>query len=567
MCGILAIISPSGQIKIPKVFGKLVTTVREMAHGQSRKQRHRGPDHTGVFESPDGAIFVHERLAVQYPATGDQPLTSNDGNIVLVANGEIYNHHEIFARIQKAEGHNGHFTPRSDCEAIIAAFKEYGHDLMAHINGMFAFVLYDKGTKTFMVARDPIGIIPLYQGEDDEGNIWFASEMKCLVGVCAKIIDFQPGTYLHGRANALKRTQYFQPEWITEVPTSKVDLSMLRQRLESAVRSHLQSDAEYGCMLSGGLDSSLIAAIATRILREQNPDVRLKTYSVGVEGAPDLKYASMVAKHIQSDHTEILFKVEEALDCIREIIYHTESFDVTIVRCSIPMLLMARQIKSKGLRMILSGEGADELFGGYLYFHQAPSEEEFHRECVARLLELHKFECLRANKSTMAYGLELRVPFLDTTFVNYAMSIRPGDKISHNKKSMRTADGEQATGRIEKHSLRAAFTDNYLPSTVLWRQKEQLSDGVGYSYIDRLREFTEAKISDDEFERVADIFPINTPKTKEALFYRYVFDEFFAGEHCTKTVAKWSPRLDWGCGQDPSGRSQAIHIAAYERDQ
>lgn len=564
MCGILVVLSPTGQIKIPSKISKRVTTVREMAHSQSIKQRHRGPDHTGVVElSENGVVFVHERLAVLYPRTGHQPLKSDDGDIVLAVNGEIYNYLELAAHIGKRKGLKDHYVPQSDCEVIIGMYEEYGKDLIEHISGMFAFALYDKKTGTLMVGRDPIGIIPLYEGVDDEGNLWFASEMKCLIGVCDVINDFKPGTILFGKNNALERIDYFQPKWINEVPATKVDLSMLRHRLENAVRSHLQSDVAYGCMLSGGLDSSLIASIATKILRERDPDYRLKTFSVGVENAPDLKYAKIVAKYIESDHTEILFKVDEALDCIREIIYHAESYDVTIVRCSIPMLIMARYIKSQGVKMILSGEGSDELFGGYLYFYQAPTKDEFHQECVDRLLELHKFECLRANKSTMAYGLELRVPFLDTTFINYAMNIRPEDKMPYNQKFCRDYDGRRPA-RMEKYILRAAFTDNYLPNEILWRQKEQLSDGVGYTYIDTLREFTTAKITDDEFNRAADIYPINTPHTKEAFLYRAIFEEMYSGDHCAKTVPKWAPRLDWGCKQDPSGRSQSVHIAAYE---
>lgn len=564
MCGILVVLSPKGKIKIPSKISKRVTTVREMAHSQSIKQRHRGPDHTGIVELPEnGVVFVHERLSVLYPKTGHQPLKSDDGNIILVANGEIYNYMELASQIAKRKGLKNHYVPHSDCEVIIGMYEEYGKDLITHITGMFSFALYDKNANTFMIGRDPIGIIPLYEGVDDMGNLWFASEMKCLYGICDVIQDFQPGTILFGKNNALKRIKYFQPKWVNDVPTAKVDLAMLRHRLENAVRSHLQSDVAYGCMLSGGLDSSLIASIATKILRERNPDYRLKTFSVGVENAPDLKYAKIVANYIESEHTEIIFNVDEALDCVREIIYHTESYDMTIVRCSIPMLIMARYIKSHGVKMILSGEGADELFGGYLYFYQAPTKDEFHQECVDRLLELHKFECLRANKSTMAWGLELRVPYLDTTFINYAMDIRPEDKMPFNQKFCVDDDGRRAP-RIEKYILRAAFTDNYLPHDVLWRQKEQLSDGVGYSYIDNLREFTTGKISDEEFNRAAEIFPINTPQSKEAFFYRAIFDEMFSGDFCARTVPRWAPRFDWGCKQDPSGRSQAVHIAAYE---
>lgn len=561
MCGILVILSQTGEIRISKKFGKRCTTVREIAYRQSGKQRHRGPDHTGVLELPEhGLIFAQERLAVLCPATGDQPLKSDDGNIILTANGEIYNYLELSADIAKKKGK---YTPRGDCDVIIGMYEEFGVDLLTHITGMFAFALYDKKTKNFMVARDPIGIIPLYQGEDDEGNLWFASEMKCLVGICDKICDFEPGTVLFGQCGQLKQTQYYQPKWISEMPTSEADLTLLRQQLESAVRSHLQADAQFGALLSGGVDSSLIASIATKILRERDPNYRLKTYSVGLENAPDFKYSQMVADYINSDHTEIIFHLDEGLDCIRDTIYHAESFDITTVRCSIPMILMTRFIKSEGLKMILSGEGADEIFGGYLYFHQAPNKEEFHQELVNRVLSLHKFDCLRANKATMTYGLELRVPFLDTAFLNHCMHIRPEDKMPGAKNQFKCENGKRPP-RIEKHILRAAFADNYLPDAVLWRQKEQFSDGVGYNWIDTIRQYATDKITDEEFSQAADIYPINTPTTKEAFYYRAVFEELFPGDTCAKTVPRWLPRLDWGCEQDPSGRAQKVHTAAYD---
>lgn len=561
MCGILVVLSQTGEIKISKKFGKRITTLREMAYLQSGKQRHRGPDHTGVVDLPEhGVVLAQERLAVLCPATGDQPLKSDDGSIVLVANGEIYNYLELSADIAKRKGK---YTPRGDCDVIIGMYEEFGTDLVSHITGMFAFALYDQKTKNFVIGRDPIGIIPLYEGEDDEGNLWFASEMKSLVGICHKISDFQPGTILHGRNGQLQRTQYYQPKWRSELPTSEADLGLLRHQLESAVRSHLQADAPYGALLSGGVDSSLIASIATKILRERDPNYRLKTYSVGLENAPDFKYSRMVADYINSDHTEVIFKLEDGLDCIRETIYHTESYDITTVRCSIPMVLMTRFIKSEGLKMILSGEGADEIFGGYLYFHQAPNKEEFHQELINRVTSLHKFDCLRANKATMTHGLELRVPFLDTDFLNYSMSIRPEDKMIGTKNQFKCENGKRPT-RIEKHILRAAFVDDYLPDVVLWRQKEQFSDGVGYNWIDTIRQYATDKISDEEFSQAAELYPINTPSTKEAFYYRAVFDELFPGDACAETVPRWAPRLDWGCAQDPSGRAQKVHTAAYD---
>lgn len=560
MCGILVVISPTGEIKISKRFGKHIRSIREMAYKQSRKQRHRGPDHTGVVAIPeDGVIFVQERLAVLLPETGDQPLKSADESIVLQANGEIYNYLELSSSIAKL---TGKYEPRSDCDVIIALYEQFGSELVQHITGMYSFALYDKNAKRLVVSRDPIGIIPLYRGIDDMGNLWFSSEVKCLVGICDTVEDFEPGTLLTVECGNVTHTKYYQPSWISEVPSSKADLTLLRQQLVSAVRSHLQSDAPFGSLLSGGVDSSLIASIATQILRERNPNHRLKTYSVGLENAPDFKYSRMVAEYINSDHREIIFKIEDGIDCIRDTIYHLESYDITTVRCSIPMVLMARFIKSEGLKMILSGEGADEIFGGYLYFHQAPNAQEFHQELVNRVLSLHKFDCLRANKATMSYGLELRVPFLDTNFLNHSMNIRPEDKMPGVKNQFAQENGHRVH-RIEKHILRAAFADDYLPDKVLWRQKEQFSDGVGYSWIDSIRSYAESQIHDDEFARAAEIYPVNTPATKEAFYYRALYEEMYPGDSFAKTVTKWVPRLDWGCSQDPSGRAQTAHTAAY----
>lgn len=560
MCGILVVMSPTGEIKISKRFSKRVCTVREMAYKQSQRQRHRGPDHTGVAVIPeDGVVFVQERLAVLCPETGDQPLKSQDESIILAANGEIYNYLELSAEIAKR---CGKYVPRSDCDVIIAMYEQFGDDLVEHITGMYSFVLYDKKAKKLIASRDPIGIIPLYKGQDDMGNLWFSSEVKCLAGVCDTVEDFEPGTLLVVENGKISQKKYYEPKWISEIPTSKADLTLLQQQLVNAVRSHLQSDAPFGSLLSGGVDSSLIASIATQIVRERDPSFRLKTYSIGLENAPDFKYSRMVADYINSDHREIIFKIEDGLDCIRETIYHTESYDITTVRCSIPMILLSRFIKSEGLKMILSGEGADEIFGGYLYFHQAPNAQEFHQELVNRVLSLHKFDCLRANKATMTYGLELRVPFLDTDFLNHSMSIRPEDKMPGIKNQFAQENGNRIL-RIEKHILRAAFADKYLPDQVLWRQKEQFSDGVGYSWIDSIRDFAESQINDHEFATATEIYPVNTPTTKEAFYYRALFEEMFPCESYAKTVTRWVPRLDWGCNQDPSGRAQTVHSAAY----
>lgn len=561
MCGILVVVSPSGEIKIPRGFGKRIRLAREMAYNQSMKQRHRGPDHTGVAEISDhGLVMVQERLAILCPATGDQPLKSTDGTIVMAANGEIYNYLELAADVAKEKGK---YHPRSDCDLIIAMYEKYGEELIRHISGMFAFALYDTVQKSLFVGRDPIGIIPLYQGTDSEGNLWFASEVKCLVGICENVEDFEPGTTLTLRDGKVKRRRYFYPEWIDEIPSSRVDLTLVRQKLVNSVRSHLQSDAEFGALLSGGVDSSLIASIATKILRERDPNYRLKTYSVGLENAPDFVYSQKVAKFINSDHHQIVFRIDEALDMVRETIYHTESYDITTVRCSIPMILLTRHIKANGPKMILSGEGADEIFGGYLYFHQAPNKDEFHKELVNRVLSLHKFDCLRANKATMSHGLELRVPFLDTEFMNYSMSIRPEDKMAGKKNGFNQGDG-RSVARIEKHILRAAFAEDFLPNDVLWRQKEQFSDGVGYEWIDSIRKYAESQISDDEFSAANSSYPLNTPQTKEAFYYRVLYEEMFPGDSYASTVTRWTPRADWGCSQDPSGRAQSTHTAAYE---
>lgn len=356
-----------------------------------------------------------------------------------------------------------------------------------------------------------------------------------------------------GDANKWQFVKYFKQDWMTMMPSMKVDLEVLREKLESAVRSHLQCEVKFGALLSGGVDSSLIASIATKIMREKRPDFKLHTYSVGLKGGPDFKYSKMVADFIDSDHHEIVFTVDEGLDCIREIIRHLETYDVTTIRASIPMFILTRYIKSSGLKMVLSGEGADEILGGYLYFHAAPNAEEFHYETVSRVLNLWSSDCLRANKSTLAWGVELRVPFLDTNFVNYAMSVRPEDRMI--SRAMRS---------IEKFILRAAFDDNYLPDEVLWRQKEQFSDGVGYNWIDTIRSYASSHVNDEQFARASEHFPINTPLSKEGFYYRQLFEEIFPNKSCVKTVKLWVPRQDWGCSSDPSGRAQGVHIAAKE---
>lgn len=576
MCGIFAVFSRTGDDTINvKKHGKRFRSLRELAYTQSGRQRHRGPDHTGVVEIADhGIVLVHERLSIVGVKAGDQPMLSDTGNIILIANGEIYNYQEIAAEIRERKPH---YEPRSDCDVLIALYEQRGRALLSRVRGMFAFVLYDKSTREILIARDPFGIIPLYRGEDAAGNIWLASEMKCLVGVCERVEVFPPGSLMFGKIDNLEQVQWFQPMWHRSIPTSPVALPAIERSLVDAVRTHLHCDAivPFGALLSGGVDSSLIAAIATKIGREKEPSFRLKTYSVGLENAPDFVYSRMVADYLNSDHREVVFSVADAMDCIRDIIYHVETYDVTTVRCSIPMTILARSIKADGLKMILSGEGADEIFGGYLYFFNAPNREEFHRELVKRVDALHLSDCQRANKSAHSYGLELRVPFLDTDFVNLVMDIDPAEKMPRAKRMNGAAatNGTVAaatngtTGKIEKHILRAAFADGkYLPDEVLWRQKEQFSDGVGYKWIDTIRATASAQISDGEFAEAGNVYPVNTPTTKEAFYYRAVFAEMFPGEACARTVMRWTPRMDWGCSEDPSGRAQQTHAAAYAAD-
>lgn len=407
MCGTFGIICKDCSRSTLENFQNTNETFREIAYRCSGQQRHRGPDHTGVAIIPDhGVALVQERLAVMGGKKGDQPFVSDDGNVYLSANGEIYNYLSVAAKLAIARGS---YTPRNDCDVIIGCYEEYGLDLMNHISGMFGFILYDKVKKYLIVARDPIGIIPLYRGVDKAGNLWFSSEMKCLVEFCPEISVFPPGHMLHGPVNDLTLDRFWNPIWEKTVPTTKVDLSLLRQKLESAVQTHLDSDAPFAALLSGGVDSSLIAAIATKLMREKDPNFKLRTFSVGLKGAPDFKYSKMVADYIGSDHEEVYFTVEEGLDCIRDIINKLETYDITTVRASIPMYILTRFIKAEGYKMVMSGEGADEMFGGYLYFHSAPSAEEFHFDTVMRMKNLNLSDCLRANKATMAWGIEVEL--------------------------------------------------------------------------------------------------------------------------------------------------------------
>lgn len=548
MCGILAVFSKStGEISVSNKYGKHVKSLRQLAFKQSGCQRHRGPDYTGVVDIPDhGVVFVQERLRILGIDTGDQPFTSQNGDLVLACNGEIYNYLELSDVIARRRGCE--YVPKSDSDVVMGLYEEFGAIFLHMLTGMYGFVLYDKKSREILVARDPIGIIPLYRGYDDQGNLWVCSEMKCLVGVCDDVQAFRPGTTLRGRIDDLKEECFYQPKWITDIPTTPVDIKALQDNLVAAIRSHLQCDAPFGALLSGGVDSSIIASVATKIMRERDPNYRLKTFSIGLEYGPDAKYSQMVAEYINSDHKHIVFTVDEALDCIRNIIYQCESYDMPIIRAGIPMYLLGRAIKSEGLKMVLSGEGADEIFAGYLYFYNAPNSHDLHFESVKLMLGLRYLHCMRANKSTMAWGVELRVPFLDTNFVDHAMNIAPQDKVP-------------SASRIEKHILRTAFSDNFLPDEVLWRQKEQLDEGVGYDYIETLRSFAAGQVSDEEFSDAAHIYPINTPTTKEAFYYRSVFEEIYPGDAYANTIVRWMPRLDWGCPIESCGRAQKAHIA------
>jgi len=522
----------------------------------SKKIRHRGPDWSGIY-CGEKAILSHERLSIVDVASGKQPLFSKDGNLVLAVNGEIYNHQEIRDRYAgKYE-----FLTKSDCEVILALYQDKGPDFMEELSGIFAFCLYDKEKDLFMVGRDHIGIIPLYMGWDKRGNFYVASELKALEGYCNIIQEFMPGHYLYSPDGEVKK--WYSRDWMQydNVKDNTTSIDELRTALEEAVRRQLMSDVPYGVLLSGGLDSSIISAVAKKFASKRVEDgntqdawwPQLHSFAVGLEGSPDLIAARKVADYIGSVHHEIHFTIEEGLDAVSDVIYHLETYDVTTVRASTPMYLMARVIKSMGVKMVLSGEGADEIFGGYLYFHKAPNAKEFHEETVRKLDKLHLYDCLRANKSLAAWGVEGRVPFLDKEFMDVAMRLNPKDKMVTPEHNM------------EKWVLRKAFED-YLPESVTWRQKEQFSDGVGYSWIDTLKARANEKISDQELANAKFRFPINPPKTKEEYLYRSIFTEHFPSDSAASTVpsdpsvACSTPiALEWDesfkNNADPSGRS------------
>ena len=530
----------------------------------SKKIRHRGPDWSGIF-SNEKAILAHERLAIVDPSSGKQPLVSEDKKLILAANGEIYNHRELRKQFEGVYN----FQTASDCEVILALYKEKGETFLDELNGIFGFALYDVEKDTYFIARDHMGIIPLYIGWDENGTFYVASELKALEGICTKIELFPPGHYVSSKDGIYKK--WYSRDWMEfdAVKENESSIDKIHDALEAAVHRQLMSDVPYGVLLSGGLDSSIISAItkkyATKRIESDDTQAawwpQLHSFSVGLEGSPDLIAAQKVADHIGTIHHEIKFTIQEGLDAIKDVIYNLETYDITTIRASTPMYLMARVIKSMGVKMVLSGEGADELFGGYLYFHKAPNAEEFHKETVRKLDKLHMYDCLRANKSLAAWGIEGRVPFLDKEFIHVAMQINPKDKM---------INGE----RMEKWVLRKAF-EKYLPESVAWRQKEQFSDGVGYDWIDTLKEVVNAEISDEQLANANYKFPIQTPTSKEEYYYRSIFAEHFPSAAaalcvpqepsiaCSSKIA-----LEWDESfknqNEPSGRAiKMVHEDAY----
>ena len=538
---------------------------RTMVLSMSKKIRHRGPDWSGVY-SNDSVILAHERLAIVDPLSGKQPLYSHDNQKVLAVNGEIYNHRDLRKWFPEYD-----FKTESDCEVILALYEKYGSGFLDMMNGIFAFALYDMDNDAFLIGRDHMGIVPLYQGYDTSGNYYVASELKALEGICSQITEFPPGHFLFSK-NGMEPQKWYQRDWefYEQNKEAKTRPHEIRQALEEAVHRQLMTDVPYGVLLSGGLDSSIIAAITKKFSehRIESGDSQkawypqLHSFAIGLEGSPDLAAAREAAAFIGSVHHEVHFTIQEGIDAIRDVIYHLETYDVTTVRASTPMYLLARVIRSMGIKMVLSGEGADEIFGGYLYFHKAPDARSFHEETVRKLKKLHLYDCLRANKSLMAWGIEGRVPFLDKEFLDVAMGLNPELKMAAN-------------GKIEKWILRSSFED-MLPEKIAWRQKEQFSDGVGYSWIDSLKELAETKISDEEFQQANFRFPIQTPKNKEEYHYRMIFSEHFPSDTAAKcvpsvkSVACSTPEaLLWDASfrsmNDPSGRAVAsVHENAYK---
>jgi asparagine synthase (glutamine-hydrolysing) len=553
MCGIVAAFDLSQPEKI-----------RNQVLEMSGKIRHRGPDWSGIYSSKN-AILAHERLSIVDPKSGKQPLYSKDKNLILAANGEIYNHQEIKLNLKS----NYKFLTNSDCEVILALYNEKGSDFLEDLNGIFSFALYDEEKDFYLIARDHMGIIPLYMGWDIEGNFFVASELKALEGYCQEIKLFPPGHYFSSKDGQL--TKWYIRNWqnYENVKENSTNISLIKESLSNAVKRQLMSDVPYGVLLSGGLDSSITTAIAKTYCqnRIETKDQKkawwpsLHSFSVGLKDSPDLLAAKKASEHIGTIHHEIVFTVQEGLDAINDVIYHLETYDVTTIRASTPMYLMARVIKSMGIKMVISGEGADEIFGGYLYFHKAPNAEEFHKETVRKLNKLHQYDCLRANKSLAAWGIEGRVPFLDKEFLDIAMSINPSDKMISEDK-------------MEKWILRKAFED-LLPDEITWRQKEQFSDGVGYNWIDKLKELVNDKVSDDLFEKSKEKFPINPPLNKEEFYYRTIFKSLFPSDTAALSVpsepsvaCSSKAALKWDTSflgkNDPSGRAINNHEKNYK---
>ena len=554
MCGIVAILNVKEQTQ----------QLRQKALRMSQKIRHRGPDWSGIY-CGGSAILAHERLSIVDPESGGQPLFSPDRKQVLAVNGEIYNHQDI--RRQFAGKYD--FQTGSDCEVILALYREKGIDFLEDLSGIFAFVLYDEEKDAYLIARDPIGVIPLYIGYDDDGTVYVASELKALEGQCQRYEPFLPGHYYWSGEGQMHC--YYHRDWMSydAVKDSGASSEDIRQALRAAVKRQLMSDVPYGVLLSGGLDSSVISAVAERYSEmriEDNSQTkaywpRLHSFAVGLKGAPDLAKARLVADHIGTVHHEINYTIQEGLDALRDVIYFIETYDVTTVRASTPMYLLARVIKSMGIKMVLSGEGADEIFGGYLYFHKAPDAKAFHEETVRKLSKLHLYDCLRANKSLSAWGVEGRVPFLDKEFLDVAMRTNPQAKMCPGK-------------TMEKRIVREAFSD-MLPEEIVWRQKEQFSDGVGYSWIDTLKKMTSEAVSDEQMAHAAERFPINPPKNKEEYYYRSIFAEHFPSDSAARSVPSEASvacstaiALEWDEAfknmNDPSGRAvKGVHEQAY----
>ncbi len=622
MCGFVGLFDlNSGSAPIAE---GLKEELRAQVLEMSKRIRHRGPDWSGVYTG-DNAILSHERLSIVDPLSGKQPLVSDDGKIILAANGEIYNHKEIRAKFSDSY----HFLTGSDCEVIIPLYKKYRESgdfkaMIEELSGIFAFALYDSEHDSYLISRDEIGVIPLYQGWDKAGRYYVASELKALEGNCQTIEEFPNGHYLysgkvsHGFEtsndvsdnkkdfalaksnpcdNSPRPVKWYNRDWeiydnvknaarATDDKGEIINPSVIekvRNGLEAAVKAQLMSDVPYGVLLSGGLDSSIIAAVTQKFSNKRVETdskegawwPRLHSFAVGLEGSPDLIAAQKAADYIGTVHHEVHFTIQEALDALPDVIYHIETYDITTVRASTPMYLLARVIKSMGIKMVLSGEGSDELFGGYLYFHKAPNAQEFHEELVRKMSKLHLYDCLRANKSLMAWGVEGRVPFLDKDFIDIAMGLNPSDKMS-----IKLPEGAEGRGnggqRIEKWILRKAFED-LLPESIAWRQKEQFSDGVGYNWIDTLKKITEEKVSDQEFARRENRFPVNPPKTKEEYYYREIYSRLFPSDSAAKCVpheagvaCSTAKALEWDAAwknmDEPSGRAvSGVHDDAYKK--